>query len=123
MKKILEVKEERDNLSNPYWLEDKTLTRGTVDFLTGAELQFWKDMIEKYLSPIDEDKEAQAKIAAALKDLRNTVVFTFFIINALYVTAVFLLTLQKDSVYIRWPLGIKYNISYAYYDPPSLPTV
>ena len=53
------MKEERDNLVNPYWLEDKTLTRGAVDFLTGSEIQFWKDMIEKYLYPIDEDKAEQ----------------------------------------------------------------
>ena len=53
------MKEERDNLVNPYWLEDKALTRGAVDFLTGSEIQFWKDMIEKYLYPIDEDKAEQ----------------------------------------------------------------
>lgn len=55
------MKEERDNLINPYWLEDKALTRGTVDFLTGRETQFWKDMIEKYLYPIDENKAEQVR--------------------------------------------------------------
>ena len=53
------MKEERDNLVNPYWLEDKALVRGVVDFLTGNEIQFWKDMLEKYLYPIDEDKAEQ----------------------------------------------------------------
>lgn len=53
------AKEERDNLVNPYWLEDKALTRGAVDFLTGSEIQFWTDMIEKYLYPIDENKAEQ----------------------------------------------------------------
>lgn len=53
------MKEERDNLINPYWLEDKALVRGVVDFLTGNEIQFWKDMLEKYLYPIDEDKAEQ----------------------------------------------------------------
>ena len=104
-------------------MEDKALSRGTVDFLSGAEIQFWKDMICKYLLPIDENKAEQAKIAGDLKELRNMVVFTFFIINALYVTVVFLLTLEKDTVYIRWPLGIKYNMTYVYYDPPAAPSV
>ncbi|KAK4004959.1 hypothetical protein OUZ56_006685 [Daphnia magna] len=117
------MKEERDPLINPYWLEDKALVRGVVDFLTGGEIQFWKDMLEKYLYPIDEDKAEQAKIAAALKDLRNKSVFTFFILNALYVTIVFLMTLEKDKVHLDWPLGIQYNISYEYFDPPGWPTV
>lgn len=55
------MKEERDPLINPYWLEDKALVRGVVDFLTGGEIQFWKDMLEKYLYPIDEDKAEQVK--------------------------------------------------------------
>lgn len=49
--------------------------------------------------------------------------FTFFILNALYVTIVFLMTLEKDKVHLDWPLGIQYNISYEYFDPPSWPTV
>ena len=60
---------------------------------------------------------------AELKELRDKTVFTFFIINALYVTVVFLLSLEKDTVYIRWPLGIEYNMTYVYYDSPLLPTV
>jgi chitin synthase len=49
---------------------------------------------------------------AALKELRNNTVFAFYIINALYVTVVFLLTLEKESVYIRWPFGEKYTMNY-----------
>lgn len=33
------------------------------------------------------------------------------------------MTLEKDKVHIDWPLGIKYNVSYEYFDPPSWPTV
>lgn len=116
-------KEERNNLINPYWIEDKALSRGAVDFLTGSEIQFWQDMIAKYLFPIDEDKAEQAKIAAALKDLRNKSVFTFFILNALYVTVVFLLTLEKDKVHIRWPLGVTHNVTYAYQGAAAAPAV
>ena len=33
------------------------MKRGDVDFLDGAEITFFRDLIEKYLFPIDEDKE------------------------------------------------------------------
>ena len=54
-----EPKTERDELINPYWIEDKDLKRGEVDYLSGPEIQFWKDLLAKYLYPIDENKEQQ----------------------------------------------------------------
>ncbi|KAI8427952.1 hypothetical protein MSG28_002272 [Choristoneura fumiferana] len=55
-------KEERDDLINPYWIEDPDVKKGEVDFLTTAEIQFWKDLIDTYLRPIDEDREEQITI-------------------------------------------------------------
>ena len=51
--------EERDDLINPFWIEDRDLGRGEVDYLSGAEITFWKDLIEKYLHPLDADKAKQ----------------------------------------------------------------
>ena len=56
-----EPKTERDDLINPYWIEDKDLKRGEVDYLSGPEIQFWKDLLAKYLYPIDENKEQQVR--------------------------------------------------------------
>ena len=42
---------------NPYWIEDRDLKKGEVDYISAAEAQFWKDLLEKYLHPIDENKE------------------------------------------------------------------
>lgn len=42
---------------NPYWIEDKALKKGEVDFLPTVEIKFWQDLLDKYLYPIDEDKE------------------------------------------------------------------
>ena len=33
-------------------------------------------------------------------------------INALFVLIVFLLQLNKDSIHVKWPLGVKTNITY-----------
>ena len=54
-----ELREERDDLVNPFWIEDKELGRGEVDYLSGPEIQFRKDIIDKYLYPIDQDDAKQ----------------------------------------------------------------
>jgi chitin synthase len=106
-----EPKEERDDLINPFWIEDRDLGRGEVDYLSGPEVQFWKDLIEKYLYPIDADKTKQKKIEEGLKELRDMAVFYFAMFNALFVLIVFMLTLNKDVLHIDWPFGIKENIT------------
>ncbi|XP_013133727.1 PREDICTED: uncharacterized protein LOC106099671 isoform X2 [Papilio polytes] len=105
-------RERRDDLINPYWIEDPELKKGEVDFLSQSETQFWKDLIDKYLYPIDANKEEQARISRDLKELRDSSVFSFFMINALFVLIVFLLQLNKDNLHFKWPFGVKTNITY-----------
>lgn len=47
-----------------------------------------------------------------MKELRNNSVFAFFMINALFVLIVFLLQLNKDSLHVKWPFGVRTNITY-----------
>ncbi|XP_045459045.1 chitin synthase chs-2 isoform X1 [Melitaea cinxia] len=105
-------REKRDDLINPYWIEDPDLKKGEVDFLSQSELSFWKDLIDKYLYPIDANKEEQARIARDLIELRNKSVFAFVMFNALFILIVFLLQLNKDQLHVIWPLGVKTNITY-----------
>ena len=72
-----ETKHDRDDLLNPYWIEDKDLKNGEVAYLHPSEIGFWKDLIAKYLYPIEQNKEHQERVAADLKELRNRVVFAF----------------------------------------------
>uniref|UniRef100_A0A1B6CU26 chitin synthase n=1 Tax=Clastoptera arizonana TaxID=38151 RepID=A0A1B6CU26_9HEMI len=107
-----EHKIERNDDINPFWLEDKDLKKGPVSYISSSENQFWKELLDKYLYPIDEDKAAKARIAAELIELRNSSVFNFFMINALFVMIVFLLQLNKEMLHIKWPFGVKTNITY-----------
>jgi len=50
---------QRDDLINPYWIEDRDLKNGPIDFLPGVEIQFWKDLIEKYLEPLLKNVEKE----------------------------------------------------------------
>ncbi|XP_018562636.1 uncharacterized protein LOC108904526 isoform X1 [Anoplophora glabripennis] len=105
-------KNKRDDLINPYWIEDPDVGKGEVEYLSSNEMQFWKDLLEKYLFPLDENKEEKARIASDLKELRDQSVFAFFMMNALFVLIVFLLTLKKDYLHIKWPFGVRTNITY-----------
>lgn len=53
-------------MTNPFWIEDPELKKGEVDFLSSAETQFWKDLIDKYLFPIDQDKDEQVRCETQL---------------------------------------------------------
>lgn len=53
----LTPKNKRDELVNPYWIEDPDVGKGEVEYLNSHELQFWRDLLEKYLYPLDENKE------------------------------------------------------------------
>lgn len=46
-------------LISPYWLQDERLRRGVVDYLSNDEEEFWRDLIGKYLRPIESDEESQ----------------------------------------------------------------
>ena len=99
---------------NPYWIEDRDLLNGKRDFLSGHEDKFWKDLIEKYLTPLDKDEKKEKKNAQDLITLRNKSVFSVFMLNALFVLVVFMLQTEKDMIGIEWPLekSIKYAIFY-----------
>jgi hypothetical protein len=51
-------------------------------------------------------------LTRGLLELKNNVSFFFYLINAFFVLIVFLLTLNKDKIYIDWPLGIRENITF-----------
>ena len=72
---IIILCQERDDLINPFWIEDRDLGRGEVDYLSGAEIQFWKDLIEKYLHPIDADKTKQVGTYFSISTIKKNMIF------------------------------------------------
>lgn len=65
-------REANNFLSRPYWLSDEGLKKGEIDVLSLQEELFWKDLLEKYLYPIDEDK------AEKVRSFNQTVVIRSF---------------------------------------------
>jgi len=56
-----EVKITRDDLTNPFWIEDPELKKGEVDFLSSDEELFWKDLLAKYLHPLKTTEQEDVK--------------------------------------------------------------
>ena len=104
--------ESSDKQSNllPDWLYDNNLKDGDTETISAAEEQFWVDLIEKYLKPLDMTPKDKEFMQDQLKALRDISVFAFTMGNALFVLIVFLLQLNKQYLHVRWPLNVKNNI-------------
>lgn len=104
--------ESNDKQSNllPDWLYDNDLKDGETETISAAEEQFWVDLIEKYLRPLDMTAKDKENMQNQLKALRDLSVFAFTMFNALFVLVVFLLQLNKQYLHVRWPLNVKNNI-------------
>lgn len=100
----------------PKWARDHQFKRFPYVQLSDNELQFWNDFIPKYLYPLDENRQEQARILADLLDLRNKAVFAFAIANIVFILFVYLLQMHKDVFGINLLIGVERNET-ARYDP------
>lgn len=46
----------------PDWLDDNDLKNSTMETLPAQEEQFWMDLIDKYLEPIEPTEEEKVKL-------------------------------------------------------------
>lgn len=98
-----------ENLHNNSWFYHRDLIKGNVAYLERKEEIFWKELLEKYLKPTQDDKK---KVGKELKELRNKMVITFFMLNLLFVLIIFLMTLRKDLLHVQWPFNPSVNFTY-----------
>ena len=102
-----------------YWIEDikenfeaDGLGRGEEKKLRNKELAFWNELIAKYLKPLTQTKEDKADISNGLKELRNSMTFTFLIINCIVILVVFLLQSRTDILGATWPIPSKVCLNF-----------
>ncbi|KAL0964674.1 hypothetical protein UPYG_G00327420 [Umbra pygmaea] len=103
---------------------EKTLIAPQVEKLTEDEHDFWKKLLERYLSPITENKAHKDEVTRELKSLRNKAVFLYFIVNVLWIVATFFLqAIGNDVISIKiekyWPNGT-FSGEYLKVEPLSL---
>lgn len=76
---------------SPYWISDPEVGHGRTRYLGQEEIRFWKDLIERYLYPLQSSEEQKQKMQKDLIHLRNKMSLMFFILNALFVVIIFAL--------------------------------
>ncbi|XP_055640139.1 chitin synthase chs-2-like [Toxorhynchites rutilus septentrionalis] len=96
----------------PDWLYDVDLRNGDTETISASEEQFWIELIEKYLKPLDLTEKQKDDMKSQLKALRDLAVFAFVMANALFVLVVFLLQLNKRDLHIQWWFNAKNTISF-----------
>ncbi|XP_039977872.1 chitin synthase chs-1-like [Xiphias gladius] len=90
------------------------------DILDRREEQFFRQLTAKYLEPLPEDKKKQKIMTDRLRDLRNKIVFSYFIINAFWLVATFTMQLSGNNIRIVLPkvdLNLQFTGEYMYIDP------
>jgi len=116
-------KKERNMEYNKFWVSEENIkeNRGQKysdvnKFLTekikpeecsNKEKHFWEKLIEKYLEPIEETNESVEKKKKDLLDYKNKVALGFVIVNAMWVTAIYMLQAYTMVLGMKWPLGAK----------------
>ncbi|VDL76598.1 unnamed protein product [Nippostrongylus brasiliensis] len=70
--------------------------------LKGAEEEFWSQLIDTYLKPIESSPQQQSAIAEGLASLRNNIAFSIILINALLALAIYLIQKHKNVLSIKW---------------------
>ncbi|WAR10593.1 CHS2-like protein [Mya arenaria] len=92
----------RDRMVDPYWIEEDQDIRlyKKADNLSQDENQFWWELIDAYLKPLEEDAKKKEEIKADLLELRNKVCLIFILINSLFIIVVF--SLQQVVASENW---------------------
>lgn len=86
------------NPDRPYWVHLEYMGNGQLEKLDEDETDFWRFIIKKYLHPLDEDKGHKEKIANDLIQLKNNVVFIYFMINFLWTIITLQLQTMEDKL-------------------------
>ena len=68
--------EKKSNLL-PDWLYDEALIKGETETISSSEEQFWSDLIEKYLKPLElsDDQKVMLKFQYYLNFLVDLFIF------------------------------------------------
>ncbi|KAL3098213.1 hypothetical protein niasHS_002049 [Heterodera schachtii] len=100
---------QQQRMDSPNWMEEEPFKQFDTVYLDPDEASFWREMINKYLRPINLDSQEVERMQIGLDELRNKTCSAFFMVNLVFIIVVLVLQMQKDFLHIDWPLGPKVN--------------
>ena len=92
------VSTEIEDPKNPFWLQEDVISKGKLRLIDNKEGDFWKQMLKRYLHPIDSDKRKEKAQADALKEMRNNVVIGLSMLNVMWTILIFLFQTLKETL-------------------------
>ncbi|KAI1709920.1 CHitin Synthase [Ditylenchus destructor] len=95
------VNDVQQTFDRSLWMDCEYLQNCNRGKLQLDEENFWDELIDTYLKPIETTVEEEMAIAKGLATLRNRISFSILLLNALLVLAVFLLQRHKDVLSIQ----------------------
>ncbi|XP_033728584.1 chitin synthase chs-2-like isoform X2 [Pecten maximus] len=81
----------------PFWIHDPDIGHGKIRYLNKDEKSFWKDLVAKYLFPLESNEAQKKKMQKDLLQLRNKISLMFFMVNALFVIIIFSLQFSNAT--------------------------
>lgn len=95
-----------DNIGNekPFWIKDKCFDSFIEQDLDLEESEFWRQLIDIYLRPLDSDPQHEEKVQFELKELRDKIASAFGFLNSLFILLVLLLQMHKDIFDFRFTI-------------------
>lgn len=91
---------QQEDENTPKWLDDDDLGKGRTRYLGNDEKAFWKDLLKKYLTPLEKNEAQQKKVQQDLLELRNKMSLMFFMLNGLFIVIVFTLQVKQLVTFI-----------------------
>jgi len=96
----------RDEMVNPFWIEQEDqVKKGPVQKISDDEVQFWNQLIEIYLKPLDKNKKKEEEDTKKLIEFRNKWAFMTIMINGFVIVGMLFCEFNKDSLAITWPIN------------------
>lgn len=80
----------------PHWYSQ--LPNYKEENMSAEENLFWENTIEKYLKPLESNKELQNKFKRELIELRNKCVFGFFMLNLMLAIVLLQLQVSREAL-------------------------
>jgi len=99
--------------------DDVESLSGVTESLTEHEQQFWNDVIDRYLKPLQKNVAQEKQMEDELIDLRNRCCLFYFLVNALLVTTIYAL-LHTDAYTQSLSIDITCGSKYLSIEPISI---
>ncbi|XP_054166652.1 chitin synthase chs-2-like [Oppia nitens] len=105
---ISDISKDRNVFIKTIWTQDKCFEKFIQQELDAEEQEFWRQLIDLYLKPLEKNSVHEKKVEFELKELRMKIASAFGLLNSLFILLVLLLQMHKNV--FEWKINIGNNV-------------